>query len=820
MSATRPLELLVADMQPIDPPVGGGRLRLLGLYHALGPGLRARYFGTFDWPGAPARRHALSAELEEIDVPLSPEHFAAHRRWSERVGGRVLIDLTFDWLARSSTDFVQQGRAAVEAADVVIFSHPWTYPLFRDRLRPEQLVIYDSQNCEAVLRAQLWDDGAAGTEVARHVALLESELVRRADATWVCSAVDAGQFVRLYGADERRLVEVPNGVFTARTRPPGAGEKEAARRQLGLTGPVSLFIGSLYGPNLEAVEFIARRLAPGLPEITFAVAGGVSASEEARRLAAGVPNVRLTGPLSDADRTRWLHAADLGLNPMFSGSGTNIKMFDFMAAGLPTLATPTGARGIAACEGVVVVEPDGLAGALRTWSADPELRARGGAAARALACERYSWERISPWLGEVVRQRWRDSPSSSPASRANHLRVVEPAPEPALAAGPRPVAVVSTWSSACGIAEYTRYLQRALAPRGVEMLLANPTTVPIRLTAPDAPGAPSLRVDDMRPCFEHQTEGVAAACVAAGVKDLLVQYHSAFFSEEALRRMVVASRLANIRVTVTCHDSRNMSPGGLSRLSRAGARLLVHNQDEVVRLHELGADQAEYLPMGVLERADRPAAEARAALGWSEGPVVATFGFLRPHKGLAELIQSFDFVRDAFPTSKLLALTALYPSADSKAYLERCRSLLAARGLDGDASVRLETAFLPIDEVVDRLHAADLVVLPYHRSDEGASASAAVALAARRPVMTTPSPIFDDLLSYTYEAGSVDPFCLGLAICNVLSSAELREHLLARSHAFVAARSWSQVATRCEQLLFSRGRWRPPAAQVLVPTTA
>ena len=31
---------------------------------------------------------------------------------------------------------------------------------------------------------------------------------------------------------------------------------------------------------------------------------------------------------------------------MFSGSGTNIKMFDFMAAGLPVISTPTGARGI------------------------------------------------------------------------------------------------------------------------------------------------------------------------------------------------------------------------------------------------------------------------------------------------------------------------------------------------------------------------------------------------------------------------------------------------------------------------------------------
>ncbi|HEY8207162.1 MAG TPA: glycosyltransferase [Myxococcaceae bacterium] len=826
MSTPARLELLVVDMQPIDPPVGGGRLRLLGLYHAMGPALRARYFGTYDWPGAAWRKHALSPELEETDVPLSPRHFAANDRWSASAGGRTMIDLTFDWLGHASTDYVRQGAAAIDPADAVIFSHPWCYPLFRDQLRPGQLVIYDSQNCEAVLRAQLWDDGSAGTELARHVALLESELIRRADATWVCSAEDAGQFVRIYGADERRLVEVPNGVFTERTRPPTPAERAAAREHLGLAGPVALFIGSMYPPNVEAVEAIARRLAPALPELTFVVAGGVSASEDAKRLAAGAANVRLTGALGDAERTRWLHAADLGLNPMSSGSGTNIKMFDFMAAGLPTLATPTGARGIAPCEGVVVAELDGLVPALRTWSADTGLRARGGAAARALACERYSWERISPWLGEVVLERWRQKQAAAAAPRSGHLRVVSAAAEPsppARAAGPRPVAVVSTWNSACGIAEYTRYLSRALATRGVETLLVNGATVPVRLAATASDTAPSLRVEDMRPCYEPDPGGVAAACAAAGIKDLSVQYHSAFFSEEALRKMVVAARLEDIRVSLTCHDSKRMSPEGLARIASAGARLVVHNQDEVVRLQELGADQVEYLPMGVLELGDRPAGEARSALGWSGGPVVATFGFLRPHKGLPELIQAFDFVRDAFPAARLLALTALYQSEDSRSCLQTCKALLAERGLDRDPGVQLETAFLPIDEVVRRLHAADLVVLPYHRSDEGASASAAVALAARRPVVTTPSPIFDDLAGYTYETGAADPFCLGLAICNVLSSPELREHLRERSRAFVDARSWAQVASRFERLLFAPGRWRPPAADERygrVPTTA
>jgi len=68
-------KIAILDMQPIDPPVGGGRLRLLGLYHGLGDAWDATYIGTFDWPGPGPRKLRLSSSLEEINMPLSELHF-------------------------------------------------------------------------------------------------------------------------------------------------------------------------------------------------------------------------------------------------------------------------------------------------------------------------------------------------------------------------------------------------------------------------------------------------------------------------------------------------------------------------------------------------------------------------------------------------------------------------------------------------------------------------------------------------------------------------------------------------------------------------
>ena len=37
---------------------------------------------------------------------------------------------------------------------------------------------------------------------------------------------------------------------------------------------------------------------------------------------------------------------DVALNPMFSGSGSNLKMLDYTASGVPVLTTPFGNRGL------------------------------------------------------------------------------------------------------------------------------------------------------------------------------------------------------------------------------------------------------------------------------------------------------------------------------------------------------------------------------------------------------------------------------------------------------------------------------------------
>lgn len=400
----QPLKVLVLDMQPIEPACGGGRLRLLGLYHALGADLPTTYVGTYDWPGPGYRDHQLTPTLREIDVPLSEQHFAASDAWRQQAGDKTVIDASFPMLAHLSPDYVQAVRTAARDANVVICSHPWVYPLVFDLLdRPGQLLVYDAHNVESVLRYRLLADSEIGQRIVRQATAVEYELCRRADLVLACSREDRELFHGLYGTPFGKCLVMPNGTFVGDV--PSDSARRQAKRTLGLDSqPLAVFIGSLYPPNEEAAAFICAELAPALPGVTFAICGGVGSAIDRDALARrGIGNVCVTGVLDDAGRRAYLAAADVAVNPMFSGSGTNIKMFDFMAAGLPVVSTPTGARGIAQCESALhICAAAEFASALERILHDRDYATRLGSAGRRLACDGYAWERLSPRLGRLL----------------------------------------------------------------------------------------------------------------------------------------------------------------------------------------------------------------------------------------------------------------------------------------------------------------------------------------------------------------------------------------------------------------------------------
>ena len=401
-----PISILVADNQVLDPPVGGGRVRIYELYrHLAALGFEVTYVGTFDWPGPVYRDQKLAPHFREVVTPLTQPHFAHNAGYQRAAGGKTTMDVTIPRLLKHTPRFQRMAEEHGRDANVIIISHPWVYPYVPRR--PEQKLIYDSHNCEYFAKRQILGNTRAGRELVNDVRELEAKLCRDADLVFVCSPEDGEQFVNLYGISRDKLVSVPNGVDVEKTRPATPEQQVQARRQLGLPAekPVLIFIGSGYGPNTEAAAFLVKEVAPVLNNCTIAIAGSVKDSYEAAGMPALPANVVMLGTIDEQQRSWFYQAADIALNPMFSGSGTNLKMLDYFAAGLPVVSTPAGARGLEISDQeCVVCSPESFTAEIAGLLRQPEQRSRLGDGARQLAVSKYSWSRIAAHAAESMVQ--------------------------------------------------------------------------------------------------------------------------------------------------------------------------------------------------------------------------------------------------------------------------------------------------------------------------------------------------------------------------------------------------------------------------------
>jgi glycosyltransferase involved in cell wall biosynthesis len=110
------------------------------------------------------------------------------------------------------------------------------------------------------------------------------------------------------------------------------------------------------------------------------------------------------GVVSEAAKNALLGCASTGLNPMTTGGGSNVKVPEYFAAGLPVVSTAYGVRGFDAKAGVhLTLAPiDGFVSAIRSTVAREHGRDMTPAA-RDLVEREYSWDALgSKMLSRVT----------------------------------------------------------------------------------------------------------------------------------------------------------------------------------------------------------------------------------------------------------------------------------------------------------------------------------------------------------------------------------------------------------------------------------
>jgi hypothetical protein len=335
-------KIVLVSGNRIAPAATGGQVRTLSIARALARiGHSVHIFSTAgrreDYQGANLRRGMM---MESVIEPRLKEstHLGLTFGIMQTLARRLDYPRVWQHHMLASGMIPKQLKQALREADIVLSDLPYC-PLIPGpwREKPWYLISHNlehkllEQGSVRQRRFANWMRGIEGAAPQTYTDVLS------------CAEEDRAFFQAHDIRSQLKLPIVRCGV-DPRLYSFSPGMRPQMRAKLGLTDEdwVLVFSGSGFPPNVEAfreikefcraeAEFMARS------RVYFLVVGSVCSA--AYRDGALI----VTGPVPEV--VPYFAAGDAGINLVTRGSGSNVKLFEYLAARLPVISTVFGVRG-------------------------------------------------------------------------------------------------------------------------------------------------------------------------------------------------------------------------------------------------------------------------------------------------------------------------------------------------------------------------------------------------------------------------------------------------------------------------------------------
>ncbi|EKS8785194.1 glycosyltransferase [Escherichia coli] len=321
---------------------------------------------------------------------------------------------------------------------------------------------------------------------------------------------------------------------------------------------------------------------------------------------------------------------------------------------------------------------------------------------------------------------------------------------------------LTTWNTKCGIATYSQHLVES-APHGADVVFAPQVSAGDLVCADEEfvlrnwiVGKESNYLENLQPHID-----------ALKLDVIVIQFNYGFFNHRELSVFIRRQHDAGRSVVMTMHstvDPLEKEPSWNFRLAEMKEalalcdRLLVHSIADMNRLKDLGLTaNVALFPHGVINYSAASVTRQQQSL-----PLIASYGFCLPHKGLMELVESVHRLKQAGKPVRLRLVNAEYPVGESRDLVAELKA--AAQRLGVTDLIEMHNDFLPDAESLRLLSEADLLIFAYQNTGESASGAVRYGMATQKPVAVTPLAIFDDLddAVFKFDGCSVDDISQGI----------------------------------------------------------
>lgn len=210
------------------------------------------------------------------------------------------------------------------------------------------------------------------------------------------------EILTAYGIPEEKIKVAPNGVDVERFSNLNLNLEDVKRRYGLENSYIVVFVGNMeYLPNKEAANLIATKIAPSVckevDNVKFLIVGRCTERKNP-------PNLIFTGTVKDIREP--LAISDIAIAPLFRGSGTRLKILEYLACGLPVVSTTKGVEGLSLENGINLIIEDDIdefAKNIIKLLKEPKLAEKLRRNAKESVRD-YDWKKISSQLHETYEE--------------------------------------------------------------------------------------------------------------------------------------------------------------------------------------------------------------------------------------------------------------------------------------------------------------------------------------------------------------------------------------------------------------------------------
>jgi glycosyltransferase involved in cell wall biosynthesis len=388
----------------LHPTNRGGQIRTLEILRRLRQRHEIHYLAAHDGePEAIERSSEFCSKAWPVRQDLAPR--SSPRFWLQSIGAMFSkLPITVARKRSAAVRHKAVGLLKKERFDMVVcdFLAPTV------NLPPDQPYVLFEHNVETMIWRRYAEQ--AGDPIRRsffrsqahRLQAYETTACRRATHVITVSDADAELLREMCAASHvssAPISSIPTGVDAAYFSPPAMPEAKLACDLI--------FTGSMdWMPNIDGVLWFVKDVLPSIrrrrPLCSFTIAGRRPVSA-IRALESVDPLIRVTGTVADVRPYLW--SGRVSIVPLRMGSGTRLKIYESMAAGIPVVSTTIGAEGlnVSSPENIRLADaPSSFARACLELLEDRDMRDKQAIAAVRLVSENFSWEIAAGRFEEIL----------------------------------------------------------------------------------------------------------------------------------------------------------------------------------------------------------------------------------------------------------------------------------------------------------------------------------------------------------------------------------------------------------------------------------